>query len=101
MVICPPSLAASVSTYLALLVLYVGPVLAEILLTRFSTGVGGATLGLSFVSPFLACRLRESEARQLLTLVLHALGSGAASLMILGWMALFFERVIRRQNVLA
>lgn len=93
------SLSALVSTYLVLLVIWLGPVLARIFLVRLTPSLAEERFSfLAFLSPFLACRRPGGDlAIQFLTLLGHVLLSGLAVAILLAATASFFDRVVQRQ----
>ena len=71
---CRTTLVAMISTYFILFVLYLGPVLVETYLTRLFPGVSIESFGfLTYVSPFLACRLPAygADGLQLTNMTIH------------------------------
>lgn len=93
------TLGAVISTYFLLFAVFIGPVLAETFLTRIFPDIKtGSFAFLSYLSPFLSCRLGVGgEARQLETLFVHLGIFGAATAALLASVTWRFERAIQKQ----
>lgn len=96
---CRTTLTAAISTYFLLFAVFIGPLLAETFLTRLSTGFSPKSFGfLTYLSPFLSCRLSAGgEARQLQAMGIHLALYGSLTAALLGTMTARFERVIQKQ----
>lgn len=95
--LCRTTLAATISTYFILFALFIGPVLLETFLTRLFPNIPLRSIDvLTYVSPFLACRLTGGGwTLQFQHLMVHGGLTLALSVLFLAWMSRGMERIVR------
>lgn len=93
---CRTTLASTISTYFALFALYLGPVLAKVLMTRLLQ-VPSAVGLLDYVTPFLACYRHGTAQEQLAAIAVSGSIQMALAGAFLVMMIFGFEPTLKRQ----